>query len=646
MTKMSIDLETFSPVDLKKTGVYPYAEDPEFEILLFGVSVDGGPIVVYDLASGDELPKEIVDALSDNTVTKWAFNSQFERVCLSRYLWDKGRLPRGEFLDPAGWHCSMIWASYLGLPRSLASVGAALGLSEQKMTEGKDLIRYFCVPCKPTKTNGGRERNFPSDDPEKWAVFKSYNKRDVEVEMEAQEKLSAHPVPESIWSEFTIDQEINDRGILVDIPMVRNAIRLDTLSQEHLKEELQTLTGLDNPRSVVQMKSWLEENNFPVESLGKKQIKELITTAPPKIREVLELRQQIAMSAVKKYQAMEVAACSDGRLRGMFAFYGATRSGRFSGRIVQLQNLFRNSLPDLEQARALVSQGNYDALETLYPSVPEVLAQCVRTAFIPKRGMKFIVSDFSAIECRVLAWLAGEQWVLDVFASGGDIYCETAGRMFHCKVVKHGENGELRQKGKQATLSCGYGGGPGALKAMGALDAGMKEEELQPLVDAWRAANPKIVQMWWAVDKAVKEAIKKRTTTRTHGLEFKYQGGMLYITLPSGRQLSYVQPRVDQSGRITYMGTDTTKHWSRIESYGPKFVENIVQGISRDILCYSMKVLRKYRICAHVHDELIIEVPPEETVEHVSTLMATVPPWAPGLILRADGYECSFYMKD
>lgn len=650
MKKLSIDIETFSPADLKKTGVYPYAEDPDFEILLFGVSVDGSPVVVYDLASGEKIPDEILSALQDNSVTKWAFNAQFERVCLSRYLWDKGLLEKGTYLDPAGWHCSMIWASYLGLPRSLAAVGAALGLEQQKMTEGKELIRYFCVPCKPTKTNGGRERNLPSDDPEKWSVFKKYNIRDVDVEMEIQQKLRSHPVPDSVWEEFTIDQEINDRGILIDLPMVKNAIRLDALSQEHLKEELQNLTGLSNPRSVVQMKDWLEKNNFPVESLGKKEMKELLKTAPAPIKKVLELRQQIAMSAVKKYQAMEAAVCSDGRLRGMFAFYGANRSGRFSGRIVQLQNLFRNSLPDLEQARSLVSQGNYDALETLYPSVPEVLAQCVRTAFIPQSGMKFIVSDFSAIECRVLAWLAGEQWVLDVFAEGGDIYCETASRMFHVPVKKHGINGELRQKGKQATLSCGYGGSVGALKAMGALDAGMKEEELQPLVDAWRDANPKIVRMWWTVDKAVKDAIRQRTITRTHGLEFKYQGGMLYITLPSGRQLSYVKPRIEDNSfggeSVTYMGVDATKHWSRIESYGPKFVENIVQGISRDILCYSMKMLRSYRICAHVHDELIIEVQQDETVEHISNLMATVPPWAPGLILRADGYECSFYQKD
>lgn len=650
MKKMSIDIETFSTADLKRTGVYPYAEDPEFEIQLFGVSVDEGPVVVYDLACGDELPEEILMALQDNNVMKWAFNAQFERVCLSRYLWDKGVLKRGTFLDPAGWHCSMIWASYLGLPRSLAAVGAALGLEQQKMTEGKDLIRYFCVPCKATKVNGGRTRNLPTDDPKKWSTFKKYNKRDVEVEMEIQQKLQNHPVPGSVWEEYDIDQEINDRGILIDIPMVRNAIRLDALSQEHLKKELQKLTGLSNPRSVVQMKEWLANNDFPVDSLGKKDVKELLKTAPPKIKKVLLLRQQIAMSAVKKYQAMEAAVCSDGRLRGMFAFYGANRSGRFSGRIVQLQNLFRNSLPDLEQARSLVSQGNYDALETLYDSVPEVLAQCVRTAFIPAKGMKFIVSDFSAIECRVLAWLAGEQWVLDVFAAGGDIYCETAGRMFHCKVVKHGENGDLRQKGKQATLSCGYGGGPGALIAMDALDAGMKEDELKPLVDAWRAANPKICQLWWDVDKAVKKAIRERTITRTHGLEFIYEKGMLYITLPSGRQLSYVKPRVEENSfggtSVTYMGVDSTKHWSRIESYGPKFVENIVQGIARDILCYSMKMLRDYRIEAHVHDELIIECPMDTDLQMICTKMATVPPWAPGLILRADGYECQFYQKD
>lgn len=651
MKKLSIDIESFSETDLTKTGVYRYAEDPAFEILLFGVAVDDGPVTVYDLTAGEEIPAEIMTALQDKQVEKWAFNAMFERVCLSRFLRDKGLLPKGEFLSPEGWRCSMIWSAYMGFPMSLAGAGAALGLEQQKMTEGKDLIRYFCVPCKATASNGGRIRNLPFDAADKWETFVAYNKRDVEVELQIKDRLSSHPVPDQVWREYWNDQRINDRGIQIDLPMVRQAIHLDALSQQHLTNALQELTNLDNPRSVQQMKDWLASQGMEMDSLGKKVVAEALRTAPEPLRTVLTLRQQLAMSAVKKYTAMEAAVCADGRLRGMFRFYGANRSGRFSGTIVQLQNLFRNSLPDLIQARSLVARGDYAALEALYDSVPQVLAECVRTAFIPAAGYKMIVADFSAIECRVLAWLAGEQWVLDVFAQGGDIYCETASRMFHCKVEKHGENGELRQKGKQATLSCGYGGAEGALIAMGALDAGMKEEELAPLVAAWRAANPNIVQMWWAVDRAVKTAVKEKTITRTHGLTFEYRGAMLYITLPSGRQLSYVKPRIGENRfggeSVTYMGMDTTKHWSRIESFAGKWVENIVQAVSRDILCYAMEQLRDYRIVAHVHDECIVECPQETTVQEISNLMSTVPPWAPGLILRADGYECpGFYMKD
>ena len=650
--KLSIDIESYSETDLTKTGVYKYAEDPAFQILLFGVSVDDGPVTVYDLTKGNPIPDDILAALQDKSVEKWAFNAMFERVCLSRHLWDLHLLPRGEFLSPEGWHCSMIWSAYMGFPMSLAGAGAALGLSQQKMTEGKDLIKYFCVPCKPTQVNGGRTRNLPAHNPEKWDIFVQYNQRDVEVELDIKKKLSAHPVPDSVWKEYWMDQTINDRGIAIDLPMVKNAIRLDALSQERLSDALQRLTNIDNPRSVQQMKDWLASQGMEMDSLGKKVVAEALKTAPEPLRTVLTLRQQLAMSAVKKYQAMETAVCADGRLRGMFRFYGASRSGRFSGTIVQLQNLFRNSLPDLEQARGLVSRGNYAALEALYDSVPQILAECVRTAFVAAPGYKMIVADFSAIECRVLAWLAGEQWVLDVFANGGDIYCETASRMFHVPVVKHGINGELRQKGKQATLSCGYGGGAGALIAMGALEAGMKEDELDPLVKAWREANPRIVQFWWAVDKAVKTAIKTQGIEKTHGLTFEYRGAMLYITLPSGRQLAYVKPRIGENRfggeSVTYMGTDTTKHWSRIESYGPKFVENVVQAISRDILCHAMEMLRGYRIVAHVHDECIVECPPETTVDEICEKMGTVPSWAPGLILRADGYECAggFYMKD
>lgn len=651
MKRLSIDVETYSETDLTKTGVYRYAEDPSFEILLFGVAVDEGPVTVYDLKNGDKIPVDIISALQNPQIEKWAFNAMFERVTISRYLQDQNLLPKGKFLSPEGWRCSMIWSAYMGFPMSLAGAGAALGLEQQKMTEGKDLIRYFCVPCKATASNGGRTRNLPEHDAEKWETFVVYNKRDVEVELQIKDRLSAHPVPDSVWHEYWNDQMINDRGIAVDLPMVRQAIRLDAHSQQHLTDALQELTNLDNPRSVQQMKDWLASQGMAMDSLGKKVVAEALRTAPEPLRTVLTLRQQLAMSAVKKYTAMEAAACADGRLRGMFRFYGANRSGRFSGTIVQLQNLFRNSLPDLVQARSLVSCGDYTALEMLYDSVPEVLAQCVRTAFIPGPEYKFIVADFSAIECRVLAWLAGEQWVLDVFSSGGDIYCETASRMFHCKVEKHGLNGDLRQKGKQATLSCGYGGAEGALIAMGALEAGMKEEELGPLVAAWREANPRIVQMWWAVDRAVKTAVKEKTVTRTHGLTFEYRGAMLYITLPSGRQLSYVKPRIGENRfggeSVTYMGMDTTKHWSRIESFAGKWVENIVQAVARDILCHAMEQLSGYRIVAHVHDECIVECPPDTTVQEICDLMATVPSWAPGLILRADGYECpGFYMKD
>lgn len=644
------DLETFSEAPLPKTGVYRYAEDPSFEILLFGISIDDGPVTVYDLKSGDSLPEVVISDLLDPSVIKWAFNAQFERICISRYLWDMGRLERGTYLSPCGWRCDMVWAGYLGFPMNLKGAGEALGLEQQKMEEGKSLITYFCKPYRPTSKNDYGERNLPHHDPKKWELFKQYNARDVEVEMDIARKLALHPVPEFVWEEYIIDQTINDRGILVDKQMVENAISIDQESKKHLKEEMQEVTGLPNPQSVLQMQRWLRENGVELDSLGKKEIAAELAGIEEPMRSVLLLRQQLAMSAVKKYQAMETAACSDGRCRGMFQFYGANRSGRWAGRIVQLQNLFRNSLPDLEEARALVKQGNYDALSTLYQSIPEVLAQCVRTAFIPAPGSKFIVADFSAIEARVLAWLAGEQWVLDSFAAGKDIYCETASRMFHVPVEKHGVNGGLRQKGKQATLSCGYGGSVGALIAMGALDSGMKEEELQPLVNAWREANPNIVRLWWAVDRAVKTAVKERTTTNTHGLTFRYQGGMLYITLPSGRCLSYVKPRIGENRfggeSVTYMGTDFTKHWSRIETFGGKLVENIVQAISRDILCHAMKCLSQYRIVAHVHDEVIVEALPETTVEEVCSLMATVPPWASGLILRADGYQCDFYQKD
>ena len=642
MRTLSIDIESYSDVDLSKCGVYKYASSPAFEILLFGYAVDGGDVQVVDLACGEQIPDEIISALSDTSVTKWAFNAMFERVCLSNFL--------GEWLEPEGWHCTMVWAATLGLPLSLETAGAALGLEKQKLTEGKDLIRYFCVPCKPTKANGGRTRNRSEHDPGKWERFKAYNLRDVETEMQIQKRLSNFPVPDAIWEEYHLDQEINDRGIGVDMELVQQAIAIDARSRERLTAAMQELTELENPNSVQQMKQWLADHGMETDTLGKKAVAELVKTAPEPLREVLSLRQQLAKSSVKKYTAMENAVCADSRAHGMFQFYGANRTGRFSGRLIQLQNLYKNTMPDLAQARALVRSGNYEALSMLYEDIPDTLSQLIRTAFVPQDGRKLIVADFSAIEARVLAWLAGERWVSEVFEKGRDIYCETAARMFHCRVEKHGENAELRQKGKQATLSCGYGGSVGALKAMGALEAGMTEEELQPLVDSWRAANPNIVRFWWDVDRAVKECVKMRIPTETHGLRFDYRSAMLFITLPSGRRMAYVKPRIGENQfggeSVTYMGVSGTKKWERLESYGPKFVENIVQGTARDILCYAMQTLKNCSIVAHVHDEIIIEADRRMSVTAVCEQMGRTPPWAKGLKLRADGYECEFYQKD
>jgi DNA polymerase len=643
---LSLDLETFSDVDLSKCGVYKYTSSPAFEILLFGYSVDDGDVRVVDLACGEKIPADILAALEDENVVKWAYNAQFERICLSRFL----GYPVGSYLDPSSWHCSMVWAATLGLPMSLENVGAVLGLEKQKLTEGKELIRYFCVPCKPTKANGGRVRNLPEHDMEKWQRFKAYNLRDVEAEMQIQQRLAKFPAPDFVWEEYRQDQEINDRGIGVDMDMVRQAIAMDGRSKAELSAAMRELTELDNPNSVQQMKQWLAQNGLETDSLDKKAVAGLLKEAPELLKIVLELRQQLAKSSVKKYQAMENAVCADSRAHGMFAFYGANRTGRFSGRIIQLQNLPQNHIPDLAQARGLVKCGDYDALSMLYEDIPDTLSQLIRTAFVPQGGRKFIVADFSAIEARVVAWLSGEKWVSDVFEKGGDIYCETASRMFRCKVEKHGENAELRQKGKQAVLSCSYGGSSGALKAMGALEAGMTEDELQPLVDSWRASNPNIVSFWWAVDHAVKECIKKRMPTETHGIRFDYQSGMLFITLFSGRRLAYVKPRIGENRfggeSVTYMGVGSTKKWERLESYGPKFVENIVQATARDILCYAMQTLKNCAIVAHVHDEVIIEADKRMPVEAVCEQMGRTPPWAEGLLLRADGYSCSFYQKD
>lgn len=659
---LSCDLETFSSVNLAKCGVYKYAESPDFEILLFGYAVDGGEVQVVDLAQGESIPDEILDALTDESVTKWAFNASFERICLSRYLSDLGMSldpfhdhhPLSQdcarFLNPAGWKCSMVWSAYMGLPLSLEGAGAVLRLDSQKMTEGKELIRYFCVPCKPTKTNGGRTRNLPQHAPDKWTLFKSYNKRDVEVEMAIQERLRYYPVPESVWDEYHLDQEINDRGIAIDRTLVAQAVAIDARSRESLMDELKERTGLENPNSVTQMLGWLEEHGMKTDSLGKKNVQELLKTAAEPLRSVLLLRQKLAKSSVRKYQAMEMTACKDGRARGMFQFYGANRTGRFAGRHIQLQNLPQNHLPDLSEARDLVRQGNYEALELLYDSIPDVLSQLIRTAFIPRQGMKFVVSDFSAIEARVLSWLAGETWRSDVFARNGDIYCASASSMFRVPVEKHGINGHLRQKGKIAELALGYGGSVGALKAMGAMDMGLSEDELYPLVQSWRSANPHIVDFWWQVDAAVKTAIKEHIPMRAGCIRFLYQSGMLFIRLPSGRRLSYVKPRIGENRfggeSVTYEGIGATKKWERLESYGPKFVENIVQGISRDILCYAMQTLRCCAIVGHVHDELIIECSRDASVDAICEQMGRTPPWAEGLLLRADGYECEFYQKD
>lgn len=662
MKTISIDIETYSDVNLAKCGVYKYAESPDFEILLFGYAVDGREVTVVDLAQGETLPEEILEALTDDSIIKWAFNANFERVCLSRYLTDLGRSldpfhdrhPLSQecarFLNPAGWKCSMVWSAYMGLPLSLEGVGAVLNLDNQKMKEGRDLIRYFCVPCKETKTNGGRTRNLPRHAPDKWNIFKSYNKRDVEVEMAIQERLQKYPVPDQVWEEYHQDQEINDRGIAIDLELARQAVAMDTKSRESLMAALKEKTGLENPNSVLQMLGWLEARGLKSDSLGKKQVKEMLKTAQEPLRSVLQLRQKLAKSSVKKYQAMEMTACQDGRARGMFQFYGANRTGRFAGRHIQLQNLPQNHLPDLSEVRELVRQGNYEALELLYDSVPDVLSQLIRTAFVPREGMKFVVSDFSAIEARVISWMAGEKWKSAAFAAGKDIYCSTASQMFGVPVVKHGVNGELRQKGKIAELACGYGGSVGALKAMGAIEMGIPEEELGPLVQSWRSANPHIVDFWWQVDGAVKTAIKQRIPVWVNNIRFLCQSGMLFIELPSGRQLSYVKPRIGENKfggeSVTYEGIGATKKWERLESYGPKFVENIVQGTARDILCYAMQTLRCCAIVGHVHDELIIECSKDVSVDAICQQMGRTPPWAEGLILRADGYECEFYQKD
>jgi DNA polymerase len=783
---ISIDIETFSSVDLGKSGVYRYAEGEDFEVLLFGYSIDGGEVQVIDLACGDKIPPLIISALSDPTITKWAFNAQFERICLSRFL----GFPTGTYLDPSGWHCTMVWSATLGLPLSLEGVGSVLGLEKQKLQEGKNLIKYFCVPCSATKTNGGRRRNLPHHDTEKWETFKAYNKRDVETEIGIQEKLSKFPVSNTEWDNYRLDQIINDRGITLDMDFVKQAICCDEVTKTRLRSHMQNLTNLENPNSVQQMKEWLADNGLETDTLGKAAVAELIKTAPDDLKEVLLLRQELAKSSVKKYTAMENVVGSDGRARGLIQFYGANRTGRYAGRLIQVQNLPQNHLPDLEDARNLIKAGLFDAVDMLYDSTSGVLSELIRTAFVPKDGSRFIVADFSAIEARIIAWFAGEKWRMEVFANGGDIYCASASQMFHVPVEKNGINGHLRQKGKQAELACiaegqlvltdiglvpiekvtkkhklwdgedwvthdgivfrgkkevieyegliatpdhlvwvegkpepiplgiaatsgthliqtgdgqrairlgenykarekveqevesyqrqarlydirnagrnhrftvsgklelalGYGGSVGALKAMGALQMGVLEDELQPLVTAWRQSNPHIVKLWWDVDKAAMKAVRKKTATETHGIRFTYQSGMLFITLPSGRNLVYVKPSIGTnrfgSDCVTYEGVGGTKKWECIESYGPKFVENIVQATARDLLAEAMLRLSAagFEIVMHVHDEVVLEVPiGKSSIDEVCRIMAERPKWANGLLLSADGYECEFYKKD
>lgn len=655
---ITIDIETRSDKDISKCGVYAYTDTPYFDILLFAYSIDGQPVQVVDTANGEEIPENVLAALADESVVKRAFNCNFERICLSKYL--RKNYPQyfqsysididtvGDFLNPESWHCSMIHARTLGLPSSLAEVGKVLGIEQQKMTEGKALIKFFCVPY--DTIDGVPQFHNPKDYPDKWEIFKAYNKRDVEAELEIDRKLSRFSVPNFIWQEFYLDQEINDRGILVDMQLADKAIGLDAEAKEELTVEMQRLTGIENPNSVYQLLDWLETQGYKSDSLGKAQVQELIKTAKEPVKSVLQMRLQLSKSSVKKYTAMKNTACSDNRARGMFSFYGASRTGRWAGRNVQLQNLPQNHLPDLTEAKELVKYGSFEDIQMLYDDVPDTLSQLIRTAFIPRQGMKFIVADFSAIEARVIAWLAGEEWRMKAFANGEDIYCASASKMFGVPVVKHGENGHLRQKGKVAELACGYGGSVGAMKAMGADALGLSDTELKQIVTDWREASPHITELWWAVDRAVKKAIKEKTSTETHGLKFSYEAGFLFIELPSGRRLAYVKPRIGENQfggeSVTYMGINAQKKWDRLESYGPKFVENCTQGIARDLLMYSMQTLSHCFIVAHVHDEMIIEASKDMSLEEVCQQMARTPKWAEGLILRADGYECEFYKKD
>lgn len=644
MKRMNIDIETYSEADLSKSGVYKYVDAPGFEVLLFGYSADGGPVKVISLAEGEELPQEIKEALLDDTVLKFAFNAQFERVCLEKYL--------GVHLAPDAWRCTMVASLYLGLPGSLAQVGAVLGVEKKKLETGKDLIKFFSVPCKPTKTNGGRTRNLPEHDREKWQQFITYNARDVETEMEIMDKVARFPVPDFLWKQYAQDQRINDLGIELDMALVTQAIKCDEESRERYLKKAQELTGLENPNSPIQLKEWILSNGVEMETLTKAEVASVMETAIGPVKEVLELRQLLSKSSVKKYVAMETCRCSDGRAHGLLQFYGANRTGRWAGRLVQVQNLPQNHIPDLAIARNLIKSGCFEAVELLYDSIPDTLSQLIRTAFVPREGCKFMVADFSAIEARVIAWLAGESWRQEVFRNNGDIYCASASQMFGVPVEKHGVNGELRQKGKIAELALGYGGGVGAMISMGAIDMGLAEEELQPIVDSWRQSNPAIVKLWWDVHRCVIKAVKDKQPQTYKCLTFEYQSGMLFIGLPSGRRLAYAKPSVYRNDydryEIAYMGVDATKKWGKIDSYGPKFVENIIQAMSRDILAEAMARIEAagYDIVMHVHDEAVIEAPRDAVLEDACQIMSKAPDWTPGLILNAAGYECEFYQKD
>ena len=761
MKFLSLDLETYSDIDINKAGVYRYVDSPEFKILLFAYAVDGGEVQLVDLTRGERIPTEIIDALSNPAITKWAYNASFERVALSAFL----GMPTGTYLDPAGWKCSMVWAATLGLPMGLAKVGEVLALDKQKMSEGRDLIRKFCIPNKKTG-----KRLMPEEAPEDWETFRSYNIRDVETEMGIQRRISAFPCSDELWQEYWIDQRINDRGVEVDLTLAKSAVEMSGVLSQDLKERMRDLTGLENPNSTAQLDLWLREHGVDMESLGKKEVAAVIDeTEDPLIKEVLQLRLQSAKSSVKKYETMLRATCTDGRARGMFQFYGAMRTGRFAGRILQLQNLPQNHIDNIGLVRELARRGELESLEMMFDSVPDILSQLIRTAFIAREGSRFIVADFSAIEARVIAWLAGEEWRMQAFAEGKDIYCASASAMFGVPVVKHGINGELRQKGKVAELACiaegqlvltnhgekpietvttddlvwdgeqwvahegviykgikevityqgltatpdhcvyietgayiylrkavkfgfdlknaykdlevidethleprlfkvfdivnagpnhrytvsgklvhncGYGGSVGALKAFGAEKLGLNEEEMINIVNNWRAASPRIVQLWWDVDRAIKATLTDYTTHKTHGLVFSYQKGILFMRLPSGRSLAYVKPRLID-GEITYEGISSNKGWARLKTWGPKCVENACQAISRDLLLNAMKkVGPEARICMHIHDELVIEAGDELTLDEVCKRMSEIPEWAEGLLLRADGYETKFYLKD